>query len=326
MKKTDLIKKIINIVGRLITVLSLVFVAFAIWKLIKNNNSPIEIKNWPFFILVGILSAVMIAIGVFIQGVAWKSWLDFFVKKKTNTREALCVYAKANIGKYLPGNVMHYVERNLFAQKTGAAQTAIALSSVFEIGSQVLIALIIAVITAHDRIFKLLDEILTVDWRKYSLVLIIAGVIIFAAIVAGAWILAAEKVKKLLEGYSIAGLVFTLIKAMLLYMSVMIIGGIVMIVLYHYMGGRPGAGECITIISGYVIAWVLGFVVPGAPGGIGVREFVLVNVLGSVVGAELIVTLMVIHRLITIVGDFIAYIIQQLLREKSSDIKEEQQS
>lgn len=318
MKKTDLIKKIINIVGRLITILSLVFVGYAIYKLLKNHDAHIKIENWPLFIFVGLLSAIMIAVGVYIQGTAWKSWLDFFVKKKTDLKEALCVYAKANIGKYLPGNVMHYVERNLFAQKTGAPQASIALSSVFEIGSQVLIAIIIAVITAHDKIFKLLDQLLPQDWRKYSVILCVAGILVMAVVIFVAWHIAAVKIKKLLEGYSIAGVVITLIKAMLLYMSVMIIGGIVMIVLYRYMGGRPDFRQCMLIISGYVIAWVLGFVVPGAPGGIGVREFVLVNVLGPVVGAQLIVTLMVVHRLITIVGDVVAYLVQQFIRDKKT--------
>lgn len=70
------------------------------------------------------------------------------------------------------------------------------------------------------------------------------------------------------------------------------------------------------MVSAYIISWVLGFVVPGAPGGIGVREFVLTLLLGKTVGAELILTLSIMHRLTTIIGDFMAYLILLLIKEK----------
>ena len=70
------------------------------------------------------------------------------------------------------------------------------------------------------------------------------------------------------------------------------------------------------IISGYIIAWVLGFIVPGAPGGIGVRELVITLLLGSVVGESMVVTLSVTHRLITIIGDFMAYLVRFLIQPK----------
>lgn len=72
------------------------------------------------------------------------------------------------------------------------------------------------------------------------------------------------------------------------------------------------------LVAGYIIAWVLGFVVPGAPGGIGVREFVLTLLLGNVVGKELILTLSILHRLITIIGDFMAYVVRVFFSKKNT--------
>lgn len=325
--KKDLIKKLINVFGRVITLLSIVFVGVAIYRLGFDFE---VIEDMPGFIVTGLLSAVLIAAGVFVQGVGWKSWLDFFAypdgKRHTDMREALSVYVKANIGKYLPGNVMHYVERNLFAQNTGAGQFKVALSTVFEIATQVLVALLVAVITSGDRIFEVLDGMLSFDYRKVLMVLLVIA-IVFLLFLAGLLVYMVPRVKASDKGikgviykaaqvareYTLEGFVFTLLKAMLWYGCVMVLGGIVMVRLYCFMGGNPDAGESYLIISGYIIAWVLGFVVPGAPGGIGVREFVLTVVLGSVVGHELILTLMVVHRLITIVGDFIAYLVARLM-------------
>lgn len=67
-----------------------------------------------------------------------------------------------------------------------------------------------------------------------------------------------------------------------------------------------------------MIAWVLGFIIPGAPGGIGVRETALTLLLTPVTGRDMIVVLSVLHRLVTVAGDFTSY----LLRKKLWRIKE----
>ena len=344
------IKKLINIAGRVITVLSLLFVVRAIYRLGFDLSA---IKNIPEFIAVGLASSIVFATGVYIQALAWKSWLSFFAGKVPcgregkgadreecepggrvsdpedmgdgngvsgiSTKEALCVYARANIGKYLPGNVMHYVERNLFAARSGVSQSAVALSSVFEIGSQVAVALLVAFLSAGDTVFKMLDVLFGENWQRIALIAFGAGLLLFAAAVCVAFRIFGEKLKKLFSGYSISGFILTLIRAMLLYLTVMLIGGCIMAVLYMHMGGSVTAHSLFVIISGYVIAWVLGFVVPGSPGGIGVREFVLTMTVGPVVGQELVLTLMVIHRLINIVGDFAAYLIQALVSKNGAD-------
>ena len=95
-----------------------------------------------------------------------------------------------------------------------------------------------------------------------------------------------------------------------------------MVVLYCYMGGAFQPRTAALIISGYVIAWVLGFVVPGAPGGIGVRELVITLLLSGVMGEGLVVTLSITHRLITIIGDFLAYVLRFAL-VSGSETKEQ---
>ncbi len=308
MDKKKRIKTIINTLGRILMVLSLIFVVRAIYRLgfdVSKISDPVS------FILLAVTGAVVFAGGVYLQGLAWKSWLEFFTGKKADPAEALGVYAKANIGKYLPGNVMHYVERNLFASKSGASQTALALSSVFEIGTQVAVALLLAVICRGGTIVTILDAARP-GWRKAALILAAAGILVLAAGIVIAVKRFGDRLKELTKGYSIAGFFVTLVKTMLLYVSVMLIGGLIMSVLFGYMGTPIDASMVFMIVPGYVIAWVLGFVVPGAPGGIGVREFVLTMLLGPVIGGGLVVTVMVIHRFINIIGDFLAYLFQML--------------
>ncbi|MBR0148161.1 MAG: hypothetical protein IJM23_03070 [Lachnospiraceae bacterium] len=304
------IKKILTIVGRIFTVLSIVFVGRAIYKLGFDFS---VIHNWPLFLLVSVVCAFVFGAGMFVQGYAWKLWLSFFSARDIDTKGALCVYTKANIGKYLPGNVMHFVERNLFAERAGASQSAVAFSSVAEIITQVLAAFIIALVGAGGTIFEVLDALFPGGYIPVVAGVIAAGVIFCVIAYFVAMKLFGEKIRAILSKYSVSGLILTLLKSMVLYMVVMLIGGVIMVVLYVYMGGTPDLKTSCLIVSCYVIAWVIGFVVIGAPGGIGVREFVLTMTLGSAIGNELVVTLMVVHRLINIVGDFLAYLAQYLI-------------
>ena len=377
MDKKKLIKTTVNTLGRILMILSLVFVVRAVYRLGFDFS---VISNVPSFVALCILGALIFALGVFIQGMAWKSWLDFFIDMKrkaadgeetagrtadrtdgsgvgsevrsdgsgegsevrsdgsgagsevrtdgsggepaeqtvgrVDTREALCVYARANIGKYLPGNVMHYVERNLFAAKSGAPQSSVALSSIFEIGTQVAVALLLAFLCKGGTVGLLLDEIVP-GWRNLIFVALAAGAVLFIIALTIAIKVFGSRLKKLFSGFRPSVFLLTLIKTMLLYVSVMLIGGLLMAVMFAYMGMPVTPHLLLQIVPGYVIAWVLGFVVPGAPGGIGVREFVLTVLLGFAAGGRFIVTVMVIHRLVNILGDFAAYLIQMALSRKA---------
>ena len=72
-----------------------------------------------------------------------------------------------------------------------------------------------------------------------------------------------------------------------------------------------------TVLSAYIVAWVLGYIVPGASGGIGIREMALYLLLGPLLGEGLVLALAVIHRLITIIGDFLGYLIVVLLNRRN---------
>ncbi len=76
------------------------------------------------------------------------------------------------------------------------------------------------------------------------------------------------------------------------------------------MGGQPRLSKVLRLIAAYMIAWVFGFVIPGAPGGIGVREMALTLLLAPVMGRDKIVVLSVMHRLVTVLGDVLAYFLR----------------
>ena len=63
----------------------------------------------------------------------------------------------------------------------------------------------------------------------------------------------------------------------------------------------------VTII--FSIAWVAGFIIPGAPGGIGVREAVIIFFLTPIIGEAESITVSIGLRLVTLLGDICFLII-----------------
>ncbi len=308
-EQKKLVKKGVKVLGKLVSVLSIVFIVYAVYKLGFDFSA---VDNWGIFLGVSLLCTIAKCITVYMSGNVWYGWLSFFSGKKNQRKEAICVYAKANIGKYLPGNVMHYVERNLFADKMGISQKKLAISTVMEVLSLVTVSLVIAVVFAFNQLEQALYHVLGENYGMIILAVVLVGI----AVVVVAVLLFRKKLLGILQGYSIVEFIKTFLKNMVWYALVLVTLGAIMVVLYCYMGGQFDLESAKLIISGYIIAWVLGFIVPGAPGGIGVRELVITLLLGSVVGESMVVTLSVTHRLITIIGDFMAYLIRLFIQPK----------
>lgn len=135
------IEKYVKIFGKLISAFSIVFVIYAIWKLGIDLSF---VKKKSTFLGIVLLGVFLKSITVFISAYNWSEWLSFFSTKKIKRREAIVVYGKANIGKYLPGNVMHYVERNIFARNMGISQKKLIISSACEVAILVCSAFLVA--------------------------------------------------------------------------------------------------------------------------------------------------------------------------------------
>lgn len=294
-------KKILNYIGKCLSVLSICFVVYAVWRMGFDFSF---VKNKPAFVGVVLVGTVIKIASLYLSSTAWATWLKFFSRKPFNMVEARCVFIKANIGKYIPGNVMHFVQRNLFASGMGISQKQLAVSTIFELLSYVIVALLLAVLTSGSG---LLAVIKTYFGDKLLLVtaLIIAGL----AIIVIAYFILKRKIKELISDYERNDFFKTLLKVMLIQMITLSMLGVVMLILVLYATGIRSLEVSGIVISTYIVAWVLGFVVPGASGGMGIREMALLLLLGPVLGNELVLSLALVHRLITIIGDFAAYLI-----------------
>lgn len=306
------IKKYVKPVGNAVCAVSVLFLIKALVKAAVRTDSDVsKITDWRSFLLIFVLGTGLKTATVFLSASAWCLWLEFFAKRRCDRKEALHVYVKANIGKYLPGNVMHYVERNLFAGKLQLSQKQMAAASICEIAGLVLAAFGMSMLFAFSNMreawiaMQISDKLLK-GWPIW--ITVAAVLLVFAKINQRIRLQTAEKKLSAADFFSFCR---TFFQCFFIYAAVLVVLGLILVMMYAYFGGRLTVHQALEMTAAYMIAWVLGFMIPGAPGGIGVREAVLTLLLTPVTGRDSIVILSVCHRFVTVAGDFAAYLLRR---------------
>ena len=92
---------------------------------------------------------------------------------------------------------------------------------------------------------------------------------------------------------------------------------VVMVAAIH--GSWIGWTDTRLVMGTYVFSWLAGFVVPGAPGGIGIRELVVtVLTRGSALG-DTIMLAAIFHRLASVISDAVTYMIGLVMAKRDND-------
>lgn len=289
MKKMNF-KKIIKYLGNIVTILAIVFIIKVMLSL-EIDFSIVQNKNLLISSL--ILGTLIMSSAVFIMAYGWKIILTILSNRTVKYKDASAVYAKANIGKYLPGNVMHYVERNLFAESLGLNQKTVLLSTITEIVGQTCVCIIAGIILEGRKIWNVLHEVLQIKYIILFAVILcifVTGIIIFR-----------KKIKDFFIDLSLSKFLKAFLQAVPIYLGFILLGGLVLVAIFiSTMNNEIRYNIVFSIIAAYTAAWVIGFVVPGSPGGIGVREFVLLFLLRDLFPEAVILTCILIHRMISI--------------------------
>lgn len=295
------IKKNIKYIGNIIAILSIIFVIYAVIKLDIDFS---QIKNIPAFIIICIIGILLSAMTVYGMAFAWKINLQYLSGQPVKYSEGAQIYVKANIGKYMPGNVMHYVERNLFAAKIGLNQLETATSSVIEIIGQAFAAILLSIIIVYKDFINTVKK--TVSAQMTFILLGVAIIGVFAIIILYHH---SSKLRTIVQRILNVQFLFVILKVLIIYGIVLICQGFLLMLLCQIvLQCNLTIHQALLIIAYYMLAWVIGFVVPGAPGGIGVREMIIVMLMNGVIGEEIILVAALIHRMISILGDITAYL------------------
>ena len=268
---------------RLGSVLAVVGVGFMVVRL-RDYAGSIDLSSFGAFVWWTLaFCAVLYGIAGFLMGNAWYCVLKH-LSVPASAVWAMQVYGTSQLAKYIPGNIFHFAGRQALGMAQGLAALPLLRSTVWELFLQ-LTAGGFFIFLALPAYFQEISPL-------------VAGCLFIPAVVTGVFIL------RRFAGPAIAlafceDLVFLLIS-----------GLVFSVVLQMSTGGElPADLHRTTICGAFIVAWMVGFVTPGAPAGAGVRELVLLFLFsGRVPEAPLLIAL-VLGRGVTVGGDLIFYLL-----------------
>lgn len=294
-------KRRYRIAGSLATLL--ITLVFAYYLIHVLRGRELTVYATPRAVAGIAVAMLLYCAGLPLISLAWRVLLGGVGTHKS-WRELTAIMGITQFAKYLPGNVGQYVGRAAMSLARGIGIRAFGVTVVLE--ALLLIAAATTVGVGAVLLSKAGSELLHDRAEQLALL----GIFLVTAITA-IWLLAkfapcvlrrfAPQHAHLLEGVTLPPR-SDVMRACLLYVSMDCATGIGLIALAHLLL-PTAAHDNALLIGSCALAWVIGFVTPGAPAGLGVREGLLLLMLGPVYGAGPASLLIIALRLATTLGD-----------------------
>lgn len=209
-----------------------------------------------------------------------------------DARWAIRTHGITQLAKYVPGNIFHLAGRQAVGQAAGLPALALAKSGAWELGS----------LAVAGACFTPLAAVLVPRG-------VVAETAAFAAVIAAGTLLA----------HRVAG--------------PRIARGLALHFTFHLLSGGIFAGAlalavpcgqvepatALRVCGASVLAWLAGFLTPGAPAGAGVRELVLLVLLGSVATEADLLAAVVFGRTVTVAGDILYFLLAGALARTAAN-------
>ncbi len=246
-----------------------------------------------------------LALAVTLAAHTWAGWVWSTILREfnqpVNRSWAIKVYLKTNLAKYLPGNVWHYYGRISAVTEAGVALNAATLSVLLEPLLMMTAALIITLSGSFPTFGR--------GWQVLSLAVVCLGI-------HPRFLNSLMQLLSRFKGKATNTGVFQIKH----YLLLPLLGEL------GFLGLR-GTGFLLALLaltqvnlsqipqllSTFSLAWLLGLVVPGAPGGIGVFEATITVLLDKQFSPGLLLSVVALFRVVSIVAEVIAALVASLL-------------
>jgi glycosyltransferase 2 family protein len=262
----------------------LFFIAKMLWKHGQAVLAvPISSQGWGNL---GLALGVTLLAHVW-AGVVWASILRNCQQPVSN-RWGVATYLRTNIAKYLPGNIWHFYGR-IQACRGREIPGAIALLSVLLEPLLMLAAAVIIAAVGLPRPQGIAEPVLRL-FQGGILVLVLGGIhprLLNPLLARWGRKKGGESEPRLLKQYPWRPLVGE--------------GGFLLLRSAGFLlcwGAVGPIEQPVTLVSAFAVAWLVGLVVPGLPGGVGILEAILVGLLGGMLSPEVLLWILAAYRLV----------------------------
>lgn len=271
-------------VGMLLALLSCAYLGWMFWA--SLNRPGAVAPQWPGVwqgagaLAASVMAMAMVAIGwyLLVRGIAGP----------VSFSRTVGAYVLSQPAKYLPGNVLHFASRHWISRADGHQHGDLIAATVLESASLVALALALASISISGWLTEQ-------HWSLPPWVLVVGAALLWATVLI--WALLRRSRSRLQAlvcagGYLLCATGYFVFSAMALW----ILGG-----------DALNAIAPSRVLAAIALSWVGGYLVLGAPGGIGVREALLVGLLGGGPADAGLLGAILTQRACMIVADFLLF-------------------
>jgi hypothetical protein len=299
--KMETFKRITSLLGRTVAILSLIFLFFRLGQHIHDIPS----LTFNFWGAVSVVLAVMFSITTVVMNAYLWALLLRGGGVLLHLNQAYQIVGKSQIGKYLPGNIFQYLGRITLSRRAGISTEAAVISTGIETGLLAVTAFTLggAGLWLDRRFLEGLMEKLGQSRVNMTFPVVMLFIILLITLI----ILLYPRFLAWIRPKMVYLNPRRVIKVVLLCLMVFIIHGIFISLLLSTLWGIETELSWYQFTWGFALAWVLGFITPGAPGGLGIREVMLVGLYGQRLGEGLVISLALVLRAITSLGDLLAF-------------------
>lgn len=304
MRKFNL-KRIVSILGSVLTVAALFFLFHRFNQL--RGEIDLEVFSSPTTVLFLIVIAIVIGLGIITEGLNYRALIKDFSGVSFNRARAILIFTYANLYKYIPpGGIMYAAGRNRLAvENKELSHAKVLLATATEAVISFLAALTVISVLVFEYALTLIR---TTDIFNATLIFVtITSLVLLIALLCFIFrkrltelynnlVSGPHKIKffNILKRY---GVMLVLVTALSFSFT-----GVMFVI-----GQEMTLNLAVTISGLFMLSWLIGFLTPGAPSGLGVRELVILMFIGGLVSEMTLLTAMVVHRLLAILGDLIAH-------------------
>lgn len=303
MEKKTSFSRTIKIIGNIAMIVAIIFIIRRLLQYSINYKILFEKKNlFLFFALV-----IAYSISVIICSYPWKNAVYLITDSDIRFLEVAEVSVKANVLKYIPGNIFQYIGRNDLAIKKGLKHTDVAVSTLLDIAINFGAVFVLTIVCAFDTMKKCAVSLLKMQ-NVIIVLLIVIGLVIWVMVFL--WKKKDNKYKNIFKRiFCRKGMRLLFTNSIIYILVSLYTTGIYMIVLYVILGETFKVEQLFYVGGAVLASWMIGFITPGAPGGMGVRETALIMMLGGIIEQQVILLSVIANRVVSIFGDILAFIV-----------------
>lgn len=298
--------KVVNLFGLAIFVAALVYALNSVAEAIGKEDSWYVSEEWyvPLFIALN-----MYVMSLVFLPYSWSNTISSI--SGISQKEAFFYHGASLLYRYLPGNIFHYLARQAFAKKISIAQSQAVFASSLEVVGHLCVASILSCFVLYD-VYDIVQN--TFSLESKTTLIILCGIFLIIFLLARRYLrISKNRFDQLYQ--DIAANLGSVAISILANAFYFIANGLILAFVIFSISTSEGLElSVLSVVGYYSFAWLLGFISPGAPAGLGVRDVLLISFFVPDLGIEISTIIVVFFRILQIGGDILFALLLVLLR------------